>query len=95
MNHSRCHGEAENDEGDDAGRTKSNRSPPTLPAIGSPRHRPRRSADGVSVPAPIRMRLLLNNNLSPRLVGVLVGMGWDAVHVRKPGLQAAHDEVVL
>lgn len=41
------------------------------------------------------MRLLLDNNLSPRLVGVLVGMGWDVVHVGKLGLQAARDEVVL
>jgi hypothetical protein len=30
-------------------RTKSNRSLPTLPAIGSPRHRARRSADGSSL----------------------------------------------
>jgi hypothetical protein len=36
------------------------------------------------------MRLLLDNNLFPRLVGVLVGVGWDVVHVRKLGLEAAH-----
>lgn len=41
------------------------------------------------------MRLLLDANLSLRLVGVLVGVGWDVVHVRKLGVQAAHDEVVL
>jgi hypothetical protein len=40
------------------------------------------------------MRLLLDNNLSPRLVGVLVVVGWDVVHVRKLRLQAAHDENV-
>jgi predicted nuclease of predicted toxin-antitoxin system len=41
------------------------------------------------------MRLLLDNNLSPRLVAVLVGVGWDVVHVGKLGLQVARDEVVL
>lgn len=41
------------------------------------------------------MRLLLDNNLSPRLVDVLAEEGWDVVHVRGFGLQAAPDEVVL
>jgi predicted nuclease of predicted toxin-antitoxin system len=41
------------------------------------------------------MRLLLDNNLSVRLVDVLATAGWDVVHVRSLGLQAAPDRVVL
>jgi predicted nuclease of predicted toxin-antitoxin system len=41
------------------------------------------------------MRLLLDNNLSPRLVEVLGKEGWDVVHVRELGLHAATDRVVL
>jgi len=41
------------------------------------------------------MRLLLDNNLSPRLVEVLSAEGWDVVHVRPLGLQAATDKIVL
>ncbi len=37
------------------------------------------------------MRLLLDNNLSPRLVEVLVKEGWDVVHVGSRGLRAASD----
>ena len=41
------------------------------------------------------MRLLLDNNLSPRLVDVLAAAGWDVVHVRSLGLSAAPDRAVL
>ena len=41
------------------------------------------------------MRLLLDNNLSPRLVDVLAKEGWDVVHVGALGLRAANDRVVL
>lgn len=41
------------------------------------------------------MRLLLDNNLSPRLGDVLALEGWDIVHVRSLGLRAATDDVVL
>ena len=41
------------------------------------------------------MRLLLDNNLSPRLVDVLSKEGWDIVHVGSRGLRAASDRVVL
>jgi predicted nuclease of predicted toxin-antitoxin system len=41
------------------------------------------------------VRLLLDNNLSPRLVDVLAKDGWDAVHVGSLGLRAASDRVVL
>lgn len=41
------------------------------------------------------MRLLLDNNLSPRMVNMLTVVDWDVVHVRSLGLQAARDEVVL
>lgn len=40
------------------------------------------------------MRLLLDNNLSPRLAEVLSKAGWDAVHVVTLGLRAAEDIVV-
>src|SRR5450759_2674713 len=45
--------------------------------------------------APLGVRLLLDNNLSPRLVGYLRNAGHDVVHVRDHGLQAAPDEQVL
>ena len=41
------------------------------------------------------MRLLLDNNLSPRLVELLAREGWDVAHVRALGLRAATDKVVL
>lgn len=41
------------------------------------------------------MRLLLDNNLSPRLVELLGSAGWDAVHVGTLGLRAASDKIVL
>ena len=41
------------------------------------------------------MRLLLDNNLSPRLVGLLAAAGWDVIHIRSLGLHAAPDHVVL
>lgn len=41
------------------------------------------------------MRLLLDNNLSPRLVDALAVVGWDVLHVRALGLHAATDAVVL
>ena len=37
------------------------------------------------------MRLLRDNNLSARLVNVLVKEGWDVVHVGALGLRAASD----
>jgi predicted nuclease of predicted toxin-antitoxin system len=41
------------------------------------------------------MRLLLDNNLSPRLAVVLSKAGWDTVHVAALGLRAAPDPVVM
>ncbi|GAA3240746.1 hypothetical protein GCM10017691_43180 [Pseudonocardia petroleophila] len=41
------------------------------------------------------MRLLLDNNLSPRLVGLLTPGGWDVVHLRSLGLHAASDPDVM
>ena len=42
------------------------------------------------------MRVLLDNNLSPRLVSILsASSGWDVVHVRDLGLRDAMDEAVL
>lgn len=41
------------------------------------------------------MRLLIDNNLSPRLAEEPALAAWDVVHVRELGLQAAADEVVL
>jgi len=40
------------------------------------------------------MRLLLDNNLSPRLAPVLGAVGWDVIHVRTFDLQRAADEVM-
>lgn len=41
------------------------------------------------------MRLLIDNNLSPRLVNALTADGWDVTHVRALGLHSAPDELVL
>jgi predicted nuclease of predicted toxin-antitoxin system len=41
------------------------------------------------------VRLLLDNNLSPRLVDVLGKEAWDVVHVGALGLRAASDRLVL
>lgn len=41
------------------------------------------------------MRLLLDNNLSPRLAELLTMEGWDVVHVGALGLRAAADKIVL
>lgn len=41
------------------------------------------------------MRLLLDNNLSPRLCETLAREGWDVVHVSAIGLRAALDPEVL
>ncbi len=41
------------------------------------------------------MRFLVDNNLSPTLADLLESSGHQAVHVRKYGLQAATDAVVL
>ena len=41
------------------------------------------------------MRVLLDNNLSPRLVPLLSAAGWDVQHVGALGLNAASDEAVL
>ncbi len=41
------------------------------------------------------MRVLLDNNLSPRMVPALSSAGWDVVHVRSIGLRDAEDDVVL
>ena len=41
------------------------------------------------------MRLLLDNNLSPRLVDILSAAGWDVVHVASLGLRSAPDQTVL
>ncbi len=40
------------------------------------------------------MRLLFDQNLSPRLVGVLTDLYPGSIHVRDVGLQAADDEAV-
>lgn len=41
------------------------------------------------------MRLLLDNNLSPRLAELLTVEGWDVAHVGALGLRAAADKIVL
>jgi predicted nuclease of predicted toxin-antitoxin system len=41
------------------------------------------------------VRLLLDNNLSPRLGALLAEKGWNVTHVRSLGLQAAADRIVL
>ena len=41
------------------------------------------------------MRVLLDNNLSPRLVALLAEASWDVTHVRSLGLRAAPDHIVL
>jgi predicted nuclease of predicted toxin-antitoxin system len=41
------------------------------------------------------VRVLLDNNLSPRLVPLLEALGWDVAHVGTLGLQAAPDADVL
>lgn len=41
------------------------------------------------------MRVLLDNNLSPRLVPILSASGWDVAHVRAIGLRDAEDGAVL
>lgn len=40
------------------------------------------------------MRVLLDNNLSGRLVPLLTGLGWDVEHVGTLGLHAATDDDV-
>ena len=45
--------------------------------------------------SPFRVKLLLDNNLSPRLVGYLRDAGHDVAHVRDHGLHAAPDQQVL
>ena len=41
------------------------------------------------------VRFLIDNNLSPRLSGLLVAAGHDAAHVRDYGLQAVSDPDVM
>lgn len=41
------------------------------------------------------MRLLLDNNLSARLIPLLASEGWDVVHLAQLGLRDADDDVVL
>ena len=41
------------------------------------------------------MRFLIDNNLSPKLVGLLAAAGHEVSHVRDIGLGSAPDEVVL
>ncbi|HEY5182330.1 MAG TPA: DUF5615 family PIN-like protein, partial [Dermatophilaceae bacterium] len=45
--------------------------------------------------AALRVRLLLDNNLSPRLVDLLTAPGWNVTHVRHLGLHRAPDHDVL
>jgi predicted nuclease of predicted toxin-antitoxin system len=40
------------------------------------------------------MRLLFDQSLSPRLVGILAGLYPGSIHVRDVGLQSADDEAV-
>ena len=41
------------------------------------------------------MKLLLDNNLSPQLVGPLAAQGHEVEHVRDHGMHAATDEAVM
>jgi predicted nuclease of predicted toxin-antitoxin system len=41
------------------------------------------------------MRVLLDNNLSERLIPILAEQSWDVTHVRALGLRDADDEVVM
>ncbi len=41
------------------------------------------------------MRFLIDQNLSPRLAGLLGAQGHDAVHTMDLGLETAPDDVVL
>lgn len=41
------------------------------------------------------MKLLIDNALPPKLAELLVAGGFDAVHVRRYGMQAAADEQIL
>jgi predicted nuclease of predicted toxin-antitoxin system len=42
-----------------------------------------------------RLRSLLDEGLSPRVAGVLIAAGHDAVHGREIGLMSAPDETVV
>jgi predicted nuclease of predicted toxin-antitoxin system len=48
-----------------------------------------------NAPPSLRLRFLIDNAFPPRLADLLLAAGYDAVHVRDYGMQAAIDEEIL